>query len=98
MKTEMLPCSKCKLPFVTFELIDGLCHKCTASELEKAKDDRNKEGMRVRAEFLPKLTALKAENGALRDTIAALKDFVDGKRNDNENIASLLNAVTKDDK
>lgn len=36
---------------------------------------------------------LQYENEALRDTISSLKDFVDGNRNDNENIAQLINAV-----
>jgi hypothetical protein len=35
------------------------------------------------------------ENNALRDSIAALKDFVEGKRNDCENISEILNGALK---
>ncbi len=54
------------------------CPSCAGDELNHS-------------EFCPK--KLIYENDALRDAIRALKDFVDGKRNDCENIAEILNGA-----
>ena len=35
------------------------------------------------------------EVGALHDAIGALKDFVEGKRHDTENISKILNGATR---
>ncbi len=41
------------------------------------------------------LNDYRLENHALRDAINSLKDFVDGKRNDHENISEILNGALK---
>lgn len=35
------------------------------------------------------------ENASLRDAIAALRDFIEGKRHDHENITAILNGALR---
>lgn len=39
--------------------------------------------------------ALEEENAALKDAMEALKDYVDGKRSDSENISAIINGALK---
>ena len=41
-------------------------------EIERLKDDRNRSGVKARAEFLPVIEKLKADKAALRDWLAEI--------------------------
>jgi hypothetical protein len=41
-------------------------------EIERLKDDRNRSGVKARAEFLPVIASLRADNAALKDWLAKM--------------------------
>ena len=43
-------------------------------EIERLKDDRNRSGVKARAEFLPVIEKLKADNAALKKWLAVVLD------------------------
>ena len=67
------------------------CPHCHGS-LERYEDP---EAVKIIRALEKESDCLRNENSALVDAIAALKDFVEGNRNDSEKIAEIINGALK---